>query len=47
MIEGRKHKCSDSVFAHLDLSIGGDKKEGGLKRERERKVNNLFIKAAR
>lgn len=38
MIEGRKHRCSDSVFVHLDLSVGGDKKQGGLERERRREA---------
>ncbi len=36
MIEGRKRRCNDSVFAHLDLSIGSDKKQGGEECERER-----------
>lgn len=30
MIEGGKSRHNDSMFAHLNLSIGGDKKQGGL-----------------
>lgn len=34
VIEGRKRRCYDSVFAHSDSSIGGDKsKEGWSERK--------------
>lgn len=35
VIEGWKCRCNDSVFAHLDFSIGGDKKQGGPESEKE------------